>query len=138
MVEKTQNQAGWPALFDPFRTFGGRLADWLNPASDAKSDEKGYTITLELPGVAEDEVELTIDDGAVTVSGEKQTTREDKGETWYFSERQYGSFSRTFRLPTDADPDSARAELKDGVLTVTVARKAPAASTARKVKVAKG
>lgn len=137
MVEKTQSQLGWPALFDPFRGLGARVADWLSPASDAKSDDKGYTITLELPGVAEDDISLTVDDGVVTVAGEKQTSREDKGETWYFSERQFGSFSRTFRLPADADEASVSAALKDGVLSVHVARRSAAESKSRKIKVEK-
>ncbi len=74
----------------------------------------------------------------VTVKGEQRDAREEKGDTWYFSERQYGGFSRSFRLPADADQGAVSAGLKDGVLTLTVARAAPEAARARKVPVAKG
>ena len=92
---------------------------------------------MELPGVAEDEIDVSVADGVVTVKGEKETTRQDKGETWFFSERQYGAFRRAFRLPSDADAGAVSAALKDGVLTIRVPRKAAKASEATKVKVAR-
>ena len=112
MVEKSHSTGFWPSLYEPFRTMGSRLAEWVAPASEASADDKVYRIALELPGVAEKDIELTVDDGVVTVKGEKKTSREEKGETWYFSERQYGSFSRSFRLPPDADDAGVSADLK--------------------------
>ncbi len=103
MIETSQNAALWPRLVDPFRSLGARVADWFAPPSDASSDESDYRISIELPGVSEDDVTLTVENGVVSVKGEKRTAREEKGETWYFSERQYGSFGRTFscrRMPT--------------------------------------
>lgn len=138
MIEKSQNATMWPSLMDPFRSFGQRVADWFAPPSDASSDEKDYRISIELPGVREDDVTLTVENGVVSVKGEKRTEREEKGDTWYFSERQYGSFSRTFRLPADADQDKVGAELKDGVLTVTVPKRAETAPETRRIKVARG
>ena len=138
MVEKTPATSFWPSFYEPFRSVGTRLSEWLAPASEASSDGKSYRIAIELPGVEEKDVEVTVDDGTVTVKGEKRESREEKGETWYFSERQYGSFSRSFRLPADADQGAVSADLKDGVLTLTVARAAPEAARARKVPVAKG
>lgn len=138
MVEKSGLGAMWPALFEPFRLTGARLADWLAPASEASSDEAGYRIALELPGVSEDDIHLTVDKGMVTIRGEKRSSREDKGDTWYFSERQYGAFTRSFGLPADADAAGVKAELKDGVLTITVPRKAPAAPEAKRVPISKG
>lgn len=145
MVEKSQSPGFWPALqdpfrllADPFRALGTRLADWLAPASEASSDDGAYRIAIELPGVEDKDIELTVDEGVVTVKGEKRSSREEKGETWYFSERQYGAFSRSFRLPADADAGAVKADLKDGVLTVTVPRKAPAQPKARKVEIGKG
>ncbi|MCB6178944.1 Hsp20/alpha crystallin family protein [Rhodobacter sp. Har01] len=136
MVEKTQS-GFWPSLYDPFRLMGTRLADWLSPAAEASHGEDGYRIAMELPGVAEDDIHLTVEDGLVTVKGEKRSEREEKSDTWYFSERQFGSFSRSFRLPSDADPAAVKAAMKDGVLTVTVAKKAVPAPAAR-VPIAKG
>lgn len=137
MVEKHPLGAFWPSLAEPFRQFGARLADWMAPASDAKSDAEAYRITLELPGVAEDDIEIAVDHGMLTVRGEKRASREEKGETWYFTERQYGSFQRSFRLPADADEGAIKAALRDGVLSLTVPRRAPAPAAGRKVTIEK-
>lgn len=134
MVEKSPSTGNfWPSFYEPFRHFGARLSEWLAPASEASSDDKAYRIAVELPGVEEKDIEVTVNDGMVTVKGEKKESREEKGETWYFSERQYGSFSRSFRLPADADPGKISADLKDGVLTLMVDRAAPEVAEARKV-----
>lgn len=115
------------------------VAEWLAPASEASSDDTTYRIALELPGVDEKDVEITVAEGLVTVKGEKKSTHEEKGGTWYFSERQYGSFSRSFRLPADADGGKVEAALKDGVLTLTVARIArDAGGSARRVPIGRG
>lgn len=138
MVEKTPASSFWPSFYEPFRNFGTRLSEWLAPASEASSDDRAYRIAIELPGVEEKDIEITVNDGMVTVKGEKRESREEKGETWYFSERQFGSFSRSFRLPADADQGAVSADLKDGVLTLSVARAAPEAARARKVPIGKG
>ena len=138
MVEKTPMTGLWPQMFEPFRHFGARLAELIAPASEASSDADAYRIALELPGVAEDDIHLSIENGVVQVKGEKRTEREETGDTWYFSERQFGAFSRSFRLPPDADEDRVTADLKDGVLTVTVPRRKPAAETPRRVPIGRG
>jgi HSP20 family molecular chaperone IbpA len=81
MVEKTDVSAAWPALSDPFRGFGTRLSDWLRPASDASSDDKAYRITLELPGVAEDDIHLTVANGTVSIRGEKRPDARRRART---------------------------------------------------------
>ncbi|MCL4188334.1 MAG: Hsp20/alpha crystallin family protein [Rhodobacteraceae bacterium] len=138
MVEKSGFGGLWPTLFEPFRVAGTRIAEWLAPASEASSGEEGYRIALELPGVAEADIHLAVEGGVVTVRGEKRSSREEKGDTWYFSERQYGAFSRSFRLPADADDAKVAAELKDGVLTITVPRRAAAGTAAKRVPIARG
>ena len=138
MVEKTPITSFWPQMFEPFRSFGARIADWVAPASEASSDADAYRISMELPGVAEEDIHLGVEGGVVTVKGEKKTEREEIGDTWYFSERQFGAFSRSFRLPEDADAEGVSAALKDGVLTVTVPRKAKVAGTARRVPISTG
>ncbi|MBW4984604.1 Hsp20/alpha crystallin family protein [Mameliella sp. CS4] len=136
MVES--NQTGlMPNLYAPFRHIQNKLADWLTPASDASSDDAAYRIRIELPGVAEDVIDLTVDQGVLTVSGEKSETREDKGDTWYFSEREFGSFRRSFRLPGDADADKAEAHVLNGVLEITVPRRAPDSGGGKKIEVKK-
>lgn len=135
MVESSHNAGLWPNLYAPLRNFGSRVADWLSPASDAKSAENAYHISMELPGVAEGDLEVTVENGVMTVRGEKKTSREEKGETWFFSERQYGAFSRSFRLPPDAKEADISADLKDGVLNLTVPRVSPEATAGRKVNI---
>ncbi|PKP71827.1 MAG: glutamyl-tRNA amidotransferase [Alphaproteobacteria bacterium HGW-Alphaproteobacteria-4] len=139
MVEKSLASGFWPTLYEPFRSFGTRLAEWVAPAAEASEKDGAYTIAMELPGVDEKDVEVTVEDGVVTVKGEKKTSREEKGETWYFSERQFGAFSRSFRLPTDADEAAVKADLKGGVLIVSVKKKAAGAvAKAKKVAIGKG
>ncbi|PWE33758.1 glutamyl-tRNA amidotransferase [Maritimibacter sp. 55A14] len=137
MVEQSHTSGFWPSIYEPFRQFGSRVADWIAPASEASSGDDAYTISVELPGVDADDVELSVDEGVLALKGEKRTSREEKGETWYFSERQYGAFSRSFRLPPDADAAKVSADMKDGVLVITVPRKAAGGESTRKVEIAK-
>jgi len=137
MVEKTDTAGLWPSLYDPFRTFAGRVADWLSPATEASASENTYAISMELPGVNEEDIDLSVEDGVVTVRGEKKTEATKKGDTWFFSERQYGAFRRSFRLPTDADGAKVEAHMKDGVLNITVPKiVATEADKSRKIKIA--
>ncbi|QLQ19465.1 MAG: Hsp20/alpha crystallin family protein [Exiguobacterium profundum] len=139
MVEKTQTGHLWPSLHDPLRMMGMRLADWLSLTTEASEKGGAYHIAMELPGVAEEDIHVSLEDGAVQIRGEKKTSRAEQGETWFFSERQFGSFSRSFRLPEDADPATVRAGLANGVLTVSVGKKAPAAAApSRRVPINRG
>ena len=138
MVEKTQHSSFWPSLYEPLRAAGARLAEWIAPLSEASSNDDAYRIALELPGVEEKNIDLTVNEGVLTVKGDKFKEEDEEGKTWYFSERQYGSFSRSFRLPPDADGDKAKADLKDGVLNITVPRKKDtAADGAKKISISK-
>lgn len=142
MVGKTAEPGRWPSLFDPLhdplRAFGHRVADWLKPASAASGNGAAYSISIELPGVSEEDIELSVDNGTLVIRGEKRTESEEKGDTWYFSERQYGAFSRSFHLPDDADGPKASATMKDGVLKVSIPRVArQAGEKAQKIAIAK-
>ena len=123
MVEKSHTSGFWPQFYDPLRNLGSRVADWFAPAAEAATDGDAYRIVMELPGVAEGDLEVSVAEGVVTVKGEKKSEREERGETWFFSEREYGAFSRSFRLPPDADGEKVSAELRDGVLSVTVPKR---------------
>jgi HSP20 family protein len=138
MIEKSHMTGFWPQVYEPLRNFGTRMAEWMAPASDASSDEDMYRITMELPGVEEKDIDLSVNDGLVTVKGEKATERQDKGETWFFTERQYGAFSRSFRLPADADAEKVEAKLKDGVLSVTIPKRDTDGASGRKVDIKRG
>ena len=138
MVEKSHTGGFWPSLYDPFRQMGQRVSEWFAPASEASTTGDAYTIAVELPGVSDGDIDVSVHDGTLTVKGEKKTSREETGETWYFSERQYGAFTRSFRLPPDADEDAVAADLKDGVLTVRVPKRAETAQKARSVAINRG
>ena len=136
MVEKSHTSGLWPSLTDPLRSLGTRIADWVAPASEASANGHSYAITVELPGVEDADIDLSARDGEVTLKGEKKTEREEKGETWFFSERQYGAFTRSFRLPPDADDTKVSADLKNGVLKISVPKRADTdAKGARSVKI---
>ncbi len=93
---------------------------WI-PAIDVSETEKEYFVKAELPGLKKEDIDLTMSDGVLTITGEKKKeTREEKKENYHFTEMRYGSFSRSFRLPDDVAVDKADAGYKDGVLTVTV------------------
>ena len=116
-----------PAFFDrePFRFRG----DFL-PSLDVTSDDKAYAMKVELPGVAPEAVKLEVNDGVLTISGEKKEETKDE-QTKEVRECSYGSFTRSMTLPEDADAATS----KNGILTVSIPRKAPDQSRVRKIEV---
>ena len=125
----------WPHLFEPFRNAAATVANFFSPSADAVNDESAYEINLELPGVSAEEVDVTVSDHVLTIKGEKKHAHEEKTKTYYFSERTYGAFQRSFRLPSDVQTDRIAADFKDGVLTLTMPKLSPAASEQRKINV---
>ncbi len=135
MVEKSHT-AGWlPNLYEPLRGIGGKIADWFAPRSEASAEESSYDITMELPGVSSDNIDVSVHDGNLTVKGEKRFEREEKGRTYFFSEREYGAFQRSFRLPADAQADDITADFKNGVLIVKVPKVGPPRDRSKRIKV---
>lgn len=96
------------------------------PATDASEDAGGYTLSIELPGVSPSAVEVLSEDGLLTVRGTKSAPDLKPGQQVAFAERAHGEFSRRFRLPKSADLHSVSATYALGVLTVRVAKVAPA------------
>jgi len=105
------------------------------PAVDVVEKDKAYQITAELPGIDEKHVELTVSDGMLSIKGEKTEEKEEKQQGYYLSERQYGSFQRSFALPEDVEADKIDASFKNGVLTVTLPKKAEAVKPEKKIAV---
>jgi HSP20 family protein len=135
MVEKSHT-AGWlPSLYEPFRGIGEKIADWFAPRSEASVGEGTYDITMELPGVSSENIDVSVHDGSLTIKGEKRFEREEKGRTYFFSEREYGAFERSFRLPADAQADDITADFKNGVLTVKVPKVGPPPDRSKRIKV---
>ena len=135
MVEKTNTPAWWPGFYEPFRYLGDRIADWFAPRAEAKESDARYEITMELPGVAEKDIDVSLHDGLLTVKGEKTSERKEEGEGYFFSEREYGRFRRTFRLPADARGDKVAADFSNGILKITVPKMAEEKQEAKKNKV---
>jgi len=135
MVEKAHTAAGswWPGLMEPLRAAGERIADFFAPSSDAAATGEAYEINVELPGVKSDDIDLTVDADTLTVRGEKRFEREQKGKTYFFSERAWGSFHRSFRLPPDAQAEAISADFKDGVLAIRIPKSGPEKERVRKV-----
>lgn len=142
MVEKSHTAAGqdagwWPSVYEPLRTAGRKIAEFFAPDADAAATENSYLITVELPGVAAENVDVSIHDHVLTLKGEKKFEREEKGKTYFFSERRYGAFQRSFRLPPDVNEDEIEADFKDGVLTLKAPKRSGAAQKEKKIQVRK-
>ena len=130
-----KSQSVWPHLFEPFRSAAASVASFFTPSADAASAESAYEINMELPGVAPDDIEVSLNDHVLTIKGEKKSSREEKTKTYYFTERSYGAFQRSFRLPGDIDASNIGADFNDGVLTLTLPKTAPAAREEKKIAV---
>ena len=93
------------------------LADWM-PLADITEDDKEYLIKAELPEMKKEDVKVTVENGVLTISGERKFEQEEKKRKFHRVERGYGTFVRSFTLPDDADSNKVKAEFKNGLLTV--------------------
>jgi HSP20 family protein len=112
----------------------GLLADWL-PATDVHETEKEYVIKADLPEVAKEDVKVHLQEGVLTIEGERRREKEEKGKKFHKMEREYGRFVRRFVLPTEVEGTMVRAEFKDGVLNVHLPKSEKAVPKAIEVKV---
>ena len=90
----------------------------ITPNLDVVDDEKAFRVSVELPGMTDKDVAVTVDDRTLTIRGEKKEEREKKDKDVFRRERAYGSFRRTIELPSDVDTAKIEAKFKDGVLTI--------------------
>ena len=112
--------------WDPFRELEAAAAgDYglFAPSFDVKENKDGYVFRADLPGVKEEDLEISLTGNRLAISGKREAEKREQGETYYATERSYGSFSRAFTLPDGTDGDNVKAELKNGVLQVTVPKK---------------
>jgi len=110
------------------------LADWA-PLADITEDDKEYVIKAELPDVKKEDVKVTVENGVLTIAGERKFEKEEKNKKYHRVERSYGSFVRSFALPDLAAADKVKAEFKDGMLTVHVPKSEKARTKQVEVKV---
>jgi len=134
--------------WEPFREFA-TLQDRMNrlfreesltttsfaPPVDVYEDEHNVTLKIEVPGIDEKDIDVRIENNVLTVHGERKFEKEEKEENYRRVERQYGSFTRTFTLPTTVDAEKVQADYDKGVLKVTLPKKAEAKPKQIKVNV---
>ncbi|MBP9590715.1 MAG: Hsp20/alpha crystallin family protein [Steroidobacteraceae bacterium] len=119
----------------PRATVEGRAAaDWA-PAADVTETEGEYLIKAELPEVRKEDVSLSVQDGVLTLTGERKQEKRDDNEKVHRVERFHGSFARRFSLPEDADEQSIKAESKDGVILIHIPKHKVVQPQARQIEV---
>lgn len=125
---------------DPFElldsAFGAAAASFGH--ADLSETDEGYELQIDLPGMKNDGVAVDYSDGILTVSGERSDEREDRRKGYYLSERSYGVYERSFRVPDSVEPDDIGAEFRDGVLTVTLPKSEEARRSSRRIDVREG
>lgn len=113
--------------WDPFREIEslGGFADvrGFAPSFDVKETKEAYVFRADMPGIKEQDLDISLTGNRLTISGHREQEQREQNDTYYATERSYGSFSRSFTLPEGVDGESVGAELKNGVLEVRVPKK---------------
>ncbi len=126
-------------VFD--EAYSGRAGAASMPAAanvlklDVKEDDKAFHVTADMPGMEEKDVEVTFDDGLLTIRGERRFERDEKKDTWHVVERSWGSFARQLSLPANVNAEAIEAKFDKGVLTVLLPKQPEAQSKAKKIEV---
>lgn len=94
--------------------------DSFVPGIDISETDKQFLIAVELPGMERKDIDISLENGRLTVSGERKFEKEEEGKTWHKVENKYGSFARTFQLPDNVDEESIDAKYKNGVLNISI------------------
>ena len=110
--------------WDPF--FTDRRVSAFSPAFEVKETTDSFVLKADLPGVAEADLDISVHNNVLTVSGTRQAEERKEGEGYALYERQFGSFSRSFSLPDTADGERIEAKLENGVLALSIAKKVEA------------
>jgi HSP20 family protein len=105
------------------------------PAIDISEDEKMYKVSAELPGIDAKDIDVSVSGDTLVLRGEKRQEKEEKDKNYHFSERAYGSFQRSFQLPSTVDRDKVAADFSRGVLTITLPKTAEAQKPQKKIEV---
>lgn len=105
---------------------------------DVRENDKEIIFEAELPGIEEQDVEVSVRDGVLSLKGEKKSERDEKKDTYHLVERSYGSFERSFSLPDSADQEKITADFTKGVLRIVVPKRAEAAKAEKKIVIGKG
>ena len=109
-----------------------KVVEWA-PSVDVTEDDQEYLIKTDAPGVKREDLKVVVQNGVLTVSGERQSEKEEKGKKFHKVERSDGSFSRSFSLPEEVEEDKLSAQFKDGVLSVHLPKTAKAKAKTREI-----
>ncbi len=101
--------------------------EW-SPAVDVREEDSAYVVECDIPGVSAEDIDVTLDNGVLSIRGERKEERREEGDAWHRIERFTGSFSRRFTLPDSVDTGAAEASMNDGVLTVRIPKSEKAVS----------
>lgn len=125
---------GWPfGWTDSIAQLPGLRAFDLSPKVEVKENGSAYSLTVEVPGLDQNDLKVLVEDDVLTISGEKKVDRTD--EKTHYSERSYGSFRRSFTLPLDADRNGISAHFGKGVLTLEIAKSAHALTGTKEIEI---
>lgn len=125
-------------LFDNFFHYPGEEETSLtafSPAVDIEEKDKEFQISAELPGIKKDDIKISLKNNVLTISGEKTQSKEEKDKNYHRTERIFGKFERSFRLPEYASQENINAEFKDGILHVSIPKLQESISKQIEVKV---
>ena len=113
---------------------GARKLEW-SPSADISETDKEYVIRIDLPAVKKEDVKVTVEDGVISISGERKALTSDKDEKFHRVESFYGSFERSFSLPDNVDMDGVTCDSKNGILTVHIPKVATKKQTPKQITV---
>jgi HSP20 family protein len=124
----------FPARWPSFQF--GRLAPAMPlPAVEMTETDKAYKLSVEVPGMDAADIEVSVHDNNLIISGEKKEEREEKEKGYSYSERSYGAFERRIELPDGADSENIKAEVRKGVLRITLSKDQKAVANKRRIEV---
>lgn len=139
-MEELQNRLSSLMGLSPSRIPGENQSEFLSetawsPPVDIVEEDKEYIVKAELPEIRKEDLNVTVENGMLNISGERKFEKEEKKRKYHRVERSYGSFTRSFALPADADGSKIEAEFKDGLLQVHIAKSETSQPKAIEVKV---
>jgi HSP20 family protein len=123
----------FPSMFAP----GGTRAFALTPSLDVKETNKEILVEAELPGLEEKDISITMQNGVLTIQGEKKLEHDEEKENYHVMERRYGSFQRSLRIPDTVDEERVEARFTNGVLRLTLPKRPEIAREQRKIEIKK-
>lgn len=140
-LQREVNQLFDDMFGESYRTPEGRGREqgaWMTPRIDMTESGNELRICAEVPGVAQEDVEVMVEDDMLTIQGEKKASSDQERDNLHVSERSFGQFRRVVQLPFAPEPDKVRAHFDKGVLTVTMQRQDRASERARRIDIEAG